>query len=777
MTDVTRFGSHGKASTFQRDRVKQSVRTVAALCVAVGLTGIAVASNRSQASGPVVAPFEQLTIPDTAFPIPSGAVFVANTGSDSNDGSQSTPLATIAKALRSVAGGGTIVLRGGTYRETLGSITKRITMQPFAHEQVWIKGSVVVGSFVQTGSTWVKSGWTSSNCNNCYPTGAASSTYPAAGMTDQVFVGGVPLAQVMSRSAVTSSSFFVDAATNQLVIGADPTGVLVEATVYDKAMQFNTAYASGSVVRGIGFAHYAAHFNMDVPAIVVANTPDITLDHNTFAWSASRSVSVLASGAIVTDNLMIYSGMAGFHANAADGLIFERNRVAYSNAEHFDITPSPTAQIAGVKITASDNVVVRDNVVVGNDSNGVWFDVASYNTVIANNGILNNSGYGVQFEISGKGVIAGNVVADNGRDGIKISGSTNVDVWNNTLVNNHKAQIGIYEDNRTNTNAAQLALGITFDTANVTVVNNIYVGTTNATKAILDSFDATSPRRTAFGGMVTRSDRNVWMRPTPTAPLNVATMQLTTTSTKAFATLAAMQGGTSYESTSVAADGASLTSVFADAANNDYNVLAGSAAVLTGATIPVSVSAVLGSNVHANVGALPLSIASGGSGGSGTTTTAPPATTTTAPPATTTTAPVGTSALNVTVQEMRNPSTGDRIYTVDANEAWRLATAGYSPSNAGFKVATASGSNLAPIYRLVAPGGNHLYTSSVAERDGVVNRGWKYEGIAFYAARTQSTGPVQIYRYYDKVTNDHFLSTSKVVPANARMDAYVFWAM
>lgn len=794
MANVARFGSHDSFSTYRKNKVKQTARTAAALSVVVGLAGIAVASNRSQAAGPVTTPYEQLTVADTAFVVPSGAIFVATNGNDNNAGTQAAPYATIAKALRSATSGSTIVLRAGTYREALGSITKRVTMQPYPHEQVWVKGSNVVSGFAQSGSTWVKSGWTSPNCNNCFPVGAVSSAYPAAGLTDQVFVNDAPLNQVTSRAAVTAGSFFVDPATRELVLGSNPTGATVEATVYDKAMQFNTAFASGSVVRGLGFAHYSAHFNMDVPAIIVANTPNITVTHNTIAWSASRAISVLAPGSIVTDNLMIYNGMTGAHANSADGMIFERNRVAYSNIEHFDITPSPVAQIAGLKITMSANVVVRDNSFEGNDSNGVWFDVASYNIVIANNGIYANSGYGVQFEISSKGIIAGNVVANNGRDGIKISGSTNVDVWNNTVVDNHKAQIGVYEDGRTNTNAAQVALGITYDTANVTLANNILVGTSSATKAMLDSFDASSPRKTAFAGMVPRSDRNVWVRPTVTTPRSVASLQVTVSSTKAFSTLASLQTGTGYEANSIAADGATMSSVFADATTRDYRVLAGSAAVLTGAAIPAHVLAVLGTNVHTNVGALALSVGSGGggTGGGSTTTTAPPVTTTqppatttttqpaptttTQPAPTTTTAPTSTSALTTPVEQLRNPSNGDRIYTVNGNEAAQLASAGYTRSNAGFKVATASGTNLMPIYRLKAPGGNHLYTASTTERDGVVSRGWTYEGIAFYGARVSSIGPVQIYRYYDMVTNDHFLSTSKTVPANARMDAYLFWA-
>ena len=53
------------------------------------------------------------------YAIPAGAVFVATTGSDSAAGTVARPVRTIARALVLAPAGGTVVLRGGTYHETV----------------------------------------------------------------------------------------------------------------------------------------------------------------------------------------------------------------------------------------------------------------------------------------------------------------------------------------------------------------------------------------------------------------------------------------------------------------------------------------------------------------------------------------------------------------------------------------------------------------------------------------------------------------------------------
>jgi len=85
--------------------------------------------------------------------------FVAPTGKNSNTGTINAPFQTIAYALtKAKVAGDTIYVRAGTYRETAnflygGSISARITLTAYNHEQVIISGNDVYNNLVWTPNT------------------------------------------------------------------------------------------------------------------------------------------------------------------------------------------------------------------------------------------------------------------------------------------------------------------------------------------------------------------------------------------------------------------------------------------------------------------------------------------------------------------------------------------------------------------------------------------------------------------------------------------------
>jgi poly(beta-D-mannuronate) C5 epimerase len=528
---------------------------------------------------------------DSSFAVPAGALFVSSSGVDSASGlSVGSALGSLGRAVAVARDGQTIVVRGGTYRESLGSLSKRVTIQAFPHEQVWLKGSVVVSGWSGSGGGWVHSGWNPNICRRCYSAAALDRRYPAAGWADQVFVNGVAQIQVLSRSQLGAGRFFVDVGRRELWLGSSPAGRVVEATVLDKALQFSSR-AAGSVVRGIGFAHYAAHYNMDVPSEVIVNAANVTLDRDTFAWSAGRGLSVFAPGAVVTNNLITNNGINGFHANRADGLVFSGNRVVASNGEHWSIEPTSSASIAGAKITATANAVFRNNVFVDNAANGLWLDVSCYNSVIANNVVLRSAGHGIAVEVSGKTIVAGNVSAGNARIGLKISGANDVEAWNNTLVNNGWAQLAVYEDPRHNVHPVN---GVTWDTARVRVMNTILAGIGSESKPMLESFDANHPRRTTTQAMISADDYNLWIRPSRSAPKTLASWQITPAKSFGVTGIAILQAYLGRERSSVSIDNLSLASAWAYPAGYSSQLRGSSATPPRGASLPAAVAAAMG---------------------------------------------------------------------------------------------------------------------------------------------------------------------------------------
>ncbi len=539
---------------------------------------------------------------DSAYPIPAGALFVAPNGSDASVGTVAAPFLTISHAVAAARSAGTIVVRGGTYRESLGYVTKQITIQAYPHEQVWMKGSVPVSGFTQSGGAWVKRGWTPALCHSCYPSWAIDPAHPAAGLPDQVFVDGQPLAQVMNPAALAPGAFYVDTANHQLELGADPAGHAVEATSYSLAMQFQ-GRASGSKLLGIGVAQYGPHFNMDMPAMVVGNATNLTFDRDAFDWSATRGLSVFKPGAVVTHSDFFDDGANALHANRADGLTVTGNRFVYANFEQFSIAPSATASVGAVKITYTGNALVKWNYFGDNDGIALWFDLDCFNITIANNLVVRNAQFGIYYEVSTRALIAGNVAADNGWDGVRVIGSTNTRIWNNTMANNGGAQLGVDEDRRTQTDPKLRAQGFTWDAANISVFNNVLAGGPNA-RALWDSFDSTSPRHLTSPQMVPASGNNVFVRPTASQPASVASWQTTLSTTTRFPTLAAFQVATGREQGSIAADAVPLTNTFTDPFGDHFTLTAKSPALARGLPLPADVAAAMSVNGSVHVGAV-----------------------------------------------------------------------------------------------------------------------------------------------------------------------------
>ena len=199
-------------------------------------------SNTATASASVAAP---VNIPDSAYPYPANAIFVAPGGNDAGAGTVGDPYATVAHAIAVAPSGATIVLRGGVYREALGAVTKPITLQSYPHEQAWLSGSVVVNGWTPAlGATaWAHTGWTTQFCQTCFDPNAIVAAYPTAGLPDMVFINGRELAQVTSLAAVRPGTFFVDYNAQTLYVGDDPTGAgtTVEAAAQSQAAMFNPA--------------------------------------------------------------------------------------------------------------------------------------------------------------------------------------------------------------------------------------------------------------------------------------------------------------------------------------------------------------------------------------------------------------------------------------------------------------------------------------------------------------------------------------------------------
>lgn len=529
----------------------------------------------------------------TNYPIPSTNVYyVSPDGKDTNTGSLTSPWS-VAKALKSASSGATIVFRGGTYRDINANIPKKLTLQAYPHEKPWLKGSVEVQGWVKDGTIWRKDGWSYS-----FPSIEISENidpkYPLAGYRDMVYINGVSLKQVASKAEVVAGTFYVDAANKQLYIGDNPAAKMVEATALTQAFNMwksTWSDPSHSVVRGLGFAHYA-------DKAISVGAPHVTLENNTFAWNGIQGAGIFATDGIVRGNTFSYNGRKGLGGREAHRILVQGNTITSNNVERF----AKTWDASGVKFGATDELLWRDNLVEHNLAVGLWVDESSTNATIVNNIVRHNESVGIYFEISHKALIAANVVHNNTPAGIFVLNSSSARVYNNTLAYNH-ANIIIRETPRNNTNAKEIAQGITWITRANVVKNNILSNTTSGPLFYAPNCDTKQASKLT----ITTADYNAYYRTSSSTPKNFITWSLDAGKCSVgYTSIAAFNSATGFEANALAIDNVATNPFFIDEANGDYRLKPGSPAIGRGAPLPADIASAVGlpAGVALDLGAL-----------------------------------------------------------------------------------------------------------------------------------------------------------------------------
>jgi hypothetical protein len=363
----------------------------------------------------------------TTYPIPAGARFVSPDGSDAASGLQAAPWRTLTHAVVAAPSGTTIVLRAGTYREMVETrADKRFTFQPYPNEVAWMSGSRPVTGWVSDGNAWRKDGWTARFSRAWVDPNMIDPRYPMAAYPDMAFIDGTPLRQVGQRAAVVAGTFFVDEASSRLWVGSDPAGHVVEASVIAEALH---VHAPDTVVRGLGFKHFANPM-VRLGAVKAVGARTI-IEHNVIVDNATAGLSVIGPDAVVRRNTLTRNGQLGIHGNDALRMLAESNVASANNSERF-ITWSAAG---GVKVTDSTGVVMRGNVADDNWGHGIWYDSFSHDATVVRNVVRRNASAGIFFEMSHGALIAGNVSANN-LAGIQSGESSDVDLWNNVMIDN-----------------------------------------------------------------------------------------------------------------------------------------------------------------------------------------------------------------------------------------------------------------------------------------------------------------------------------------------------
>lgn len=568
------------------------------------------------------------TIPDTAYPIPSGATYLSTAGNDANSGlSAASPVRTLNRAVDLTASGGTVVVRGGEYRDWYHSgtshkiVNKPIHLQAYPHERPWFSGADIRPASQWTkvrDGLWSTSWSTPSLCSGQYysrglfaQTSAGPCAHPdntnnpsnmMAVDPQMAFVNGNALRQVAATSpqgTLPWGTFSYDWNARRLYIATDP----AKATVELSARPVGLILGGGgfSSVRGLGFRRYASnqYNNLTGSAVYVGGSTSV-IERSVFAENAGGGLAYSnpKNGSRVTRSVFANNGYTALGANGSSTANIDNNFTItgnvfnLNNAEGFGERCTISCGQAAVKLAHMQKATISRNIVANTIGprttregygNGIWCDLLCRNISYVSNVLANNPGTGIFHEVSDTGIIAGNAVTGS-QVGVGVA-SANTKVYNNTLVQNVQG-MKVYDDSR----VPSISAGIGPDTRNVSVVNNIVTGMNLSLKVedmSVNGQAGTDPKQ--YLATVTN---NSYHQANGTSP-KFAFTQWPDLAGRYYSSLGAFQIDWRLESQSQWLSG-TADPFFMNADAGDYRVRTGSPASGTAAPLPADVAAALG---------------------------------------------------------------------------------------------------------------------------------------------------------------------------------------
>ncbi|HEX2865176.1 MAG TPA: right-handed parallel beta-helix repeat-containing protein, partial [Deinococcales bacterium] len=364
----------------------------------------------------------------------------------------------IQSAVNAAWNGATIVVRSGTYRETV-KVNKSVKI--LGECGATVKGSDVWSGFWQEGNSWVK------NYSPAYGVYSQcdSNSDGRCGLPDEVFIDGVPQTQRTWQGGLKGNDFWVG--NGKIYLSNNPNGHYVEVATRSVWMQGDWG-AGGVTIKGLAFMHSTS------PALTAALSDNgggnWTFDGNDIGYSAGAGVSIFGYGSVVKNNLIHDNGQTGVKGQGQNELV-DGNKIYNNNTEAFD----GSWESGGAKFVGATNLTVQNNVVYNNHAPALWTDVSCDYVTFQYNVIHDNDRQGIHYELSNHGSIHDNAIWSNGYgysmwplgSGILVQNSTNTEVFNNTIAWNADG-IGVIQMDRGQWTTMQ----------NIYIHNNVIAGTT-----------------------------------------------------------------------------------------------------------------------------------------------------------------------------------------------------------------------------------------------------------------------------------------------------------
>lgn len=377
-----------------------------------------------------------------------GAVLTvdANLGSDVNAGI-GQPLRTLQAAVdKAVANSSNglptkVLISPGEYRETLNFIggssnTAAITMQAMQPGTVTVSGSdLLTHPYQGTSNPAIYSYAWNYNLSLCaVPSGWPSGIATIVRHREMVFVNGVSLTQVLSLSAMKTSTFYV---AGSVLHVWPPSGTNMGTAKVETAVRSNTLNVSGKsniVFRGMVFQHAASCINQD--GAVVSSSSNVLFDSVLVQWNNWGGLGINSSnGVTVKNSLAIHNGGRGFGGFHDRNISFDNDEGSYNNWRGA-MGGLYDWGMGGLKLLGVHGGSVTGFRAVSNQAQGLWFDTDNKNITISGAHLIGNKVANLQLEANPGPISLSGSALCSGDIGVNVIDTQGITATGNTFYGN-----------------------------------------------------------------------------------------------------------------------------------------------------------------------------------------------------------------------------------------------------------------------------------------------------------------------------------------------------
>jgi hypothetical protein len=480
---------------------------------------------------------------ETAFIYVNGT-----TGSDSNPGTQSSPLQTIGAAATMAETnnyssiGSRVIISPGTYRESISlSYSPKDTSLPITFEAETNGTVIVSGGTLYTG--WTKYASNPSIYTNTWlndwGTCAQLTTCPFQQeimmRQELVAVNGTVLTQVLSLTQMQPGTFYVDELAAQIYVWP-PLGTIMSTATVEAATSptiFQISHKSNIVVRGLTF-QYANSCSGSAAVFVLSTSSNILFDSDTFQWNNGQGLKIVypTSYFTVENSVALHNGDTGLQETQTLYGLWRSDTASYNNWR------GAQAGYYGCNTAGFHASLVHDDTVNGmtstfNQTFGIHWDTDNANISATNVNGTGNLLSGAFFEKDeGPITISESYFCNEagilGAGGVMLRNSEQISLSTSVVMNNAPAEIMVMGQ-AGGIEVTNWQTGVTTNlvTQNFTNKLNVIQGNSSSQLVFKDSY-LNGSDWTSFQSTLQSSHNTWWNASNTTTPFVIPTPNLNT---------------------------------------------------------------------------------------------------------------------------------------------------------------------------------------------------------------------------------------------------------